>query len=72
MPDPQPSPDALRRAKTRVKDELLTAIDGIEGVGLGDGVVRVYVRDEDVARQLPAEIDGVGLESVVVGEITAY
>lgn len=68
----RPSAEALRDAKVRVKDELVTSIDGVEGVGLGEGVVRVYVRDESAARQLPAEVDGVALEVVIVGEITAY
>lgn len=71
-PASRPSAEDLRRAKARAKDELLTAIDGVEGVGLGDGVVRVYVRDELVARRLPPELDGVPLEPVIVGEITAY
>jgi hypothetical protein len=63
--------DRLRRAKRRAKD-LLLPVDGVQGVGLGDGTLRVYVRDADVARDLPDEVDGVPVETVVVGEAIAY
>ena len=63
--------DRLRRAKRRAK-ELLLPVDGVQGVGLGDGTLRVYVRDAAVAHALPDEVDGVPVEPVVVGEAIAY
>jgi hypothetical protein len=44
---------------------------GVRGLGIGDGCVRVYVSDAGVARGLPDEVDGVRLESVEVGDVTA-
>ena len=70
-PPPRPSADALRRAKARAKEELGT-LDGVQGVGIGDGTLRVYVRDQATAEALPATIDGVPVEAVVIGEATAF
>lgn len=72
MPSEEPSAaDRLRRTKRRAK-ELLLAVDGVQGVGLGDGRLRVYIRDAAVAHALPAEVDGVPVEPVVVGDVVAY
>lgn len=65
------SPERLRAAKRHAK-ELLTRVEGVRGVGLGEGTVRVYVRDAGVGAELPDEVDGVPVERVVVGEIIAY
>ena len=47
-------------------------VDGVQGVGIGAGTLRVYVRDAAVAHDLPAEVDGVVVEPVVVGEAITY
>lgn len=47
-------------------------MDGVKGIGIGDGTLRVYIRAEAVARDLPEEVDGVPLEPVVVDEAVAY
>lgn len=71
-PSQEPPPDdRLRRAKRRAKD-LLLPVDGVQGVGIGAGTLRVYVRDAAVAHDLPAEVDGVVVEPVVVGEAITY
>jgi hypothetical protein len=57
---------AKRAAKTRYG-----AVDGVQGFGIGEGVVRAYVRNSDVGKTLPDDIDGVPVEVVVVGEIVA-
>lgn len=74
--DTTPSPessgnDHLRRAKRHAKD-LLLPLDGVQGVGVGEGTLRIYVRDAAVARDLPDEVDGVPVEAVVVGEVISY
>ncbi|MGH2354994.1 MAG: hypothetical protein ACRDJN_25575 [Chloroflexota bacterium] len=69
-PEP-PADDQLRRAKRHAK-ELLLPVDGVQGVGIGAGTLRVYVRDASVAHGLPAEVDGVTVEPVVVGEAITY
>jgi hypothetical protein len=60
-------------------DELLRARDdaerrfghlpGVQGFGVGDAVIRVYVRDAEAAAQIPRSLDGVPVEVVRVGEI---
>ncbi|HEX9983013.1 MAG TPA: hypothetical protein VGF69_07105 [Thermoanaerobaculia bacterium] len=62
--------DELRAAKSAAK-AAFSEIEGVQGFGIGDNVVRAYVRNEAVASALPEEIDGVPLECVVVGEIVA-
>lgn len=71
MPSREPSASRLQRAKRRAKD-LLLPVEGVHGVGIGAGTLRVYVRDAAVAHHLPDEVDGVAIEPVVVGEVTAY
>ena len=71
---PSPVPPALA-AKRRYEDRLL-AVDGVQGVGVTEGprgreVILVYVRDEGVAKRLPAAFDGVLVQFEVVGEIEA-
>lgn len=60
----------LRQAKRAAK-VAFGHIEGVEGVGIGDDVIRAYIRHPDVKRQLPEEIKGVRVECVVVGKIVA-
>jgi hypothetical protein len=64
-----PTPDQLRDAKASAKQAFL-GMPGFEGVGIGDGVLRVYVRDASVIDQLPRSWENVGIEFVITGEIT--
>jgi len=61
----------LRNAKRHARD-LLLSLDGVQGVGVGDGTVRVYLRDATVAHSLPGAVDGIPLEPVVVGDVITY
>jgi hypothetical protein len=58
----------LRAVKALAKGEL-AAIDGVEGFGIGDQTLRIYVRNPDVERKLPREFHGVPVEIVVSGDI---
>jgi hypothetical protein len=60
----------LRAAKATAHTKY-GRIEGVQGFGIGDGVVRAYVRNAEVGRTLPDDIDGVPVEVVVVGEIVA-
>jgi hypothetical protein len=60
----------LRAIKAAAKEEFRD-VDGIEGFGIGDQVLRVYVRNTEVAESLPKTFRGVDLELVVTGDITA-
>jgi len=45
-------------------------IEGIEGFGIGDNTLRIYVTDASVRGRLPIEFQGVPVDLVVTGEIT--
>lgn len=64
-------PERLHEAKQRAR-ALVMPIEGVQGLGIGDGTIRVYVRDRLVVPSLPADVDGVPVEPVVVGEVTTY
>lgn len=64
-----PSEERLRRAKARAV-EVLGPLDGFQGAGIGRRVVRVYLRDAAAGEQVPVEIDGVPVETMIVGQIT--
>ena len=63
--------EELKRAKTHAKTLVLDKA-GVQGVGIGDGTVRVYIKDASVARDLPDEVDGVPIEPVTVGDVTLH
>jgi hypothetical protein len=58
-------------AAARAYEAELLAIDGVEGVGASRGHIVVYVREAAVAERLPERIDGLAVEVVVTGEISA-
>jgi hypothetical protein len=60
----------MRSLKAAAKEEL-GGVEGVEGVGLGEGTLRVYVRNAEVRKRLPAEFRGVPVDPVVTGEISA-
>lgn len=69
--DRQRSPSfAELRAAKRHATQLLGQREGVEGLGIGDGCVQVYVRARALAAELPDEVDGVPLLCIEVGDIT--
>jgi len=60
------------KAKKRDAQRKLGAVPGVEGFGIGDGTIRVYLRSPEVERLLPRDFEGVRLEFVVVGDIAAH
>jgi hypothetical protein len=65
---PSPIPD-LRAIKAAAKSQF-GHLPGVEGFGIGDNMLRIYVADGTVRAQLPAEFQGVPIEYVVTGPIT--
>lgn len=57
------------KAKKREAQERLEQVPGVEGFGVGDGTVRVYLRSPGVKDGLPTEIGGVPLEFIVTGDV---
>jgi hypothetical protein len=72
---PRRSPQTLVERIKRVHEDELMSVPGVEGIGIskdGSGEFLVaYVRTSDVARGLPASLDGVELRSVVSSKISA-
>lgn len=60
----------LRKVKDDARREF-GGVGGVEGFGIGDGRLRIYVRHADVRQQLPDVFEGVAVDCEVVGEITA-
>ena len=46
-------------------------IPGIEGFGIGDGVINIYVSNSEVVKQLPSTFRDVPLNFVLTGIIEA-
>lgn len=64
------------QVRRKHENELL-AIDGVEGVSVeSDGseleYIMVFVRDTEVRRNVPTQIEGVPVRVEVVGEFTAF
>src|ERR671938_15641 len=65
-----PNPD-MRTIKAAAKS-VFGGMRGVEGIGIGDRALRVYIRSLEVADNLPKEFQGVRVECIVTGPITAY
>jgi hypothetical protein len=68
----KPEIEAVRRRHER----HLISIDGVLGTGLGrtltgEDAIVLYLRDPSVMRQVPSEIEGHPVESIVTGTIDA-
>lgn len=71
MPGSQrPTVEQLRVAEREVQRRFADR-DGVEGIGIGDGCLRVYVHARVASGDLPTEVDGVRVECIEVGSITA-
>lgn len=66
-PDPQ---SRLRVVKSHAREQL-GGLEGVQGFGIGDRVLRVYVRSAAVKRRLPDTFEGVPVECVEVGDVEA-
>jgi hypothetical protein len=64
-------PEGLLRAKRQAKKYLADRPD-VTGVGVGDGKVRVYLKDEEGRLGIPESFGDFPVEFVVTGKITAY
>ena len=61
----------------RVHEAELFAIDGVEGVGIGEDdddkeFIRVYVRDKETTAKIPKLLEGFLVKTLVSGEFEAY
>lgn len=60
--------EQLRRLKKALSAELKD-VQGVQGFGIGQNVLRVYIQNEAVKEHLPKEFHGVRIEFVLSGEI---
>ncbi|PSB04602.1 hypothetical protein [Merismopedia glauca] len=60
----------LRSIKAAAKQQF-AQIDGVEGIGIGDRTLNIYIHDSQVKQQLPSEFQGVPVNCVVTGDITS-
>jgi hypothetical protein len=44
-------------------------LPGVEGIGIGDQSLRIYVRNSEVLKHLPQQFQGVPIEFIVTGDI---
>lgn len=65
-----PQQPDLRAIKAAARNQFGNC-PGVEGFGLGENSLRIYIRNTDVRRQLPTQFQGVPVDFVVTGEITA-
>ena len=61
----------------RSHEAELFAIDGVEGVGIGEDesgneFIRVYVREQQAAAKLPKSLEGFTVKAQVSGQFDAY
>ncbi len=70
------SPSQIAQVKQNYEHKLM-AIDGVEGVGIGqnqigDDVILVYLRDEEVGSRIPFMIEGFQVKTQITGIIDAF
>lgn len=58
----------LKGIKTRAAAKLLP-IPGVQGIGLGDNSLRVYVLNEKAKKQIPESFEGTRIEVIKTGQI---
>jgi hypothetical protein len=46
-------------------------IQGVTGFGVGEQSLRIYVRNSEVKKRLPEQFQGVPVDYIVTGDITA-
>jgi hypothetical protein len=68
------APQGRLEAAKRRNERALMAIDGVEGVSLGQTAVGkealvVYLRDSSVKRRVPLQIEGYPVETSITGQI---
>lgn len=67
-------PQGRLEAAKRRNERALLAIDGVEGVSLGQTAVGkeaivVYLRDSSVKRRVPTQVEGYPVETSITGQI---
>lgn len=59
------------RAVKRAAKEQFGHVDGVTGFGIGNHVIRIYVSNRSILRQLPKQYQGVRIDYVLAKDIVA-
>jgi len=63
---PQINLEAVKSAAIQSYGDL----PGVEGIGIGNQSLRIYVRNSEVRKHLPQQFQGVPIDFVVIGDIS--
>lgn len=71
------APASNAEAVLRKHEPRLMSLPGVKGVGLGSGragedCIEVFLAYSGAAPSIPAQLDGIGVNKTVVGEVDAY
>lgn len=61
----------LQEAKKAAKQEF-QKISGVQGFGLGEACLNIYIRNPEVKRDLPSSFHGVPLNFITTGDIQPF
>jgi hypothetical protein len=61
----------LKAVKSLAKMEF-SGMDGVEGIGIGEQCLRIYVRNHAVQQTLPIKFHGIPIEFVITGSVAAF
>lgn len=59
------------RAVKRAAKEQFGHVDGVTGFGIGNQVIRIYVSNRSILRELPKEYRGVPVDYILTEDIIA-
>ena len=71
------APASAAEAVLRKHESRLMSLPGVKGVGVGSGragedCIEVFLAYSGAAPSIPAQLDGIGVNKTVVGEVDAY
>ncbi len=61
----------LQEAKNAARQEF-QKIDGVQGFGLGEACLNIYIRNPEVKGNLPSEFHGVPVNFITIGGVLPY
>ncbi len=66
----EPDKQALMAAKAELRRQFRD-VPGVQGFGIGERSVRVYIQDTSIRPQIPEQINNIDVECIVEGDIRA-
>ncbi|MBI4748266.1 MAG: hypothetical protein HY774_07230 [Acidobacteria bacterium] len=66
----EPDKQALMAAKAELRRQFKN-VPGVQGFGIGEHSVRVYIQDTSLRAHIPEQINNIEVECIVEGDIRA-